>query len=111
MTGDPLYQKYHVKTSIVLGDGADGGVVRGVDKDTGEWHALKFMSRDAYSPRKELEILSAMKHPNIIPCLGVYEPSLLLGGRGGCGACRRPTSICTSTYSVAGGSDVAQKRW
>ena len=49
--------------------------MRGVDKDTGEWHALKFMSRDAYSPRKELEILSAMKHPNIIPCLGVYEPT------------------------------------
>ena len=73
---DPLVVKYNVDLKLVLGSGADGGVVRGVDRLTNVWHAMKYMSRDAYSPKSEMDILSKLKHPNIVPVLGVYAPHI-----------------------------------
>ena len=50
---DPLKRKYFV-TRTVIGHGADGGVVRGIDKDTKEWHALKYLSRGATAQSEKL---------------------------------------------------------
>ena len=66
---DPLTAKYRVLRHKSLGSGADGGVIRGVVKETGEWHALKILSTVAYSPQRELDILQKMQHENIVPVL------------------------------------------
>ncbi len=68
---DPLYTQYVVQ-KVVLGHGADGGVVRGVDKETDQWHALKFLSRDAYAPQREVDTWRMLKHPNIVSLLRVF---------------------------------------
>ncbi len=72
--GDPLEILYSVRKHCVLGGGSDGGVVRGVLRSSGEWHALKFFSRSAYSPEREIGILTSLCHPNITRVLGVFEP-------------------------------------
>ena len=72
---DPLTAKYRVLRGKMLGSGADGGVVRGVVKETGEWHALKFLSSAAYSPQRELNILQKLQHENIVPVLQVFAPA------------------------------------
>ena len=71
---DPLAAKYHIDRRKLLGAGADGGVVRGVDRVTGEWHALKYISSSAHSGELEIEILRGLQHPNIINMLAVYAP-------------------------------------
>ena len=71
---DGLSAKYYVRRKVILGSGADGGVVRGIVKHTGEWHALKFLSSSAYSPQKEIEILRNINHANIVPILEIFAP-------------------------------------
>ena len=71
---DPLEQDYCV-TRELLGCGADGGVVRGVLRKTGEWHALKFVSRGGYhgdDPGHEVEMLQQFDHPNIVRVLNSF---------------------------------------
>ena len=71
---DPLKRKYFL-TRHVIGQGADGGVVRGIDKETNEWHALKYLSRGGYGPEREIEALRKVAgHPNIVSLQGVFEP-------------------------------------
>jgi serine/threonine protein kinase len=72
---DSLAAKYHIDRNKILGAGADGGVVRGVDRVTGEWHALKYISSSAHSGALEIEILRGLQHPNIIHMLAVYAPA------------------------------------
>ena len=67
---DPLRQKYTVASSegvaVVLGSGADGGVVRGIDRRTNEWHAL-FFPRAAYGSGREVSALRKVSgHPDIV---------------------------------------------
>ena len=71
---DPLYTQYVVHQKVVLGSGAGGGVVRGVDKETQEWHALKFLSRNAYDPQREMDTWQTLKHPNIVSLLRAFAP-------------------------------------
>jgi serine/threonine protein kinase len=71
---DALAAKYYINRKKLLGSGADGGVVRGVDRVTGEWHALKYISSSAHSGELEIEILRGLRHPNIINMLAVYAP-------------------------------------
>ena len=40
--------KVHCSAKIIIGHGADGGVVRGIEKKTKQWHALKFLSRASF---------------------------------------------------------------
>lgn len=71
---DPLTAKYDVNRKALLGSGADGGVVRGVVRKTEELHALKFLSSEAYSPQREIEILQKLEHPNVVPVYQVFPP-------------------------------------
>ena len=77
MATDDLVKDYSVRKDKPLGAGADGGVVRGVLRQTGEWHALKFVSSEAYDPqaRAEIHILQRVQHPNVVKLLKVYEPT------------------------------------
>lgn len=43
--------------------------MRGVRLVSGRWRALKIISRHAYSHQRELDLLSRLQHPNIIPLL------------------------------------------
>ena len=72
---DPLRSRYDVRTKWLLGKGADGGVLRGIQKSTGVFRALKFQSRTAWSADKELEVLRAMSHPNVASLIEWFEPS------------------------------------
>ena len=72
---DPLYDQYVVQKEALLGHGADGGVVRGVDKQTLQWHALKYLSRHAYSPQREVDTMRMLKHPNIVSLLRAFAPA------------------------------------
>ena len=68
---DPLAAKYLIDRRKLLGAGDDGGVVRGVDRVTGEWHALKYISSSAHSGELEIEILRGLQPPNIINMMAV----------------------------------------
>ena len=77
---DPLLAQYRVIKSCPLGRGADGGVVRGQVRqgpDIGAWHALKYISRDAYHETRERDTLihlQAAPHPNIVLLMSTFEP-------------------------------------
>ena len=66
---DPLSLRYDIRRHDFLGQGADGSVVRGVERATGQWHALKFLSRSGYDPQGEVKALQKVKHPNVIELL------------------------------------------
>ncbi len=78
---DALTDKYYINIKKLLGSGADGGVVRGVDRVTGEWHALKYISSSAHSGELEIKILRGLQHPNIINMLAVYALRVHAGRR------------------------------
>ena len=69
---DPLSVRYDVLRHDFLGQGADGFVVRGVHRASGEWHALKFMSRKAYDADGEVKALQNIKHYNVVEVLDVF---------------------------------------
>ena len=77
---DPLLLQYRVIKSCPLGSGADGGVVRGQVRqgpNSGEWHALKYISRDAYHQSRERDTLihlQAAPHPNIVLLISTFDP-------------------------------------
>ena len=78
---DPLNEQYIVKHKCVLGGGADGGVVRGQVKRgelAGHWHALKYISREAYdkkdSEKQVLMLLQSEPHRNIVALLDSFAP-------------------------------------
>ena len=48
--------------------------MRGVDKETQEWHALKFLSRNAYDPQREIDTWQTLKHLNIVSLLRAFAP-------------------------------------
>ena len=76
---DPLLLQYRVIKSCPLGSGADGGVVRGQVRqgpNSGEWHALKYISMDAYHQSRERDTihLQAAPHPNIVLLISTFDP-------------------------------------
>lgn len=72
---DPLVAKYTVRHRHLLGSGADGGVVRGIDRSSGELRALKYMSSRSYSPEQEVELLTSLpQHANVINIIDVFPP-------------------------------------
>ena len=71
---DPLYREYSTRRFQILGEGADGGVIRGIQRASGHWHALKFMSRQAYNPKKEIDLLRRCDHANVLPLLATFPP-------------------------------------
>ena len=58
--GDPLCRRYHIKRHDFLGQGADGWVLRGVHRGSGQWHALKYLSRKAYDVEGEVKALQSV---------------------------------------------------
>ena len=77
MREDPLDVAYTVRRDIVLALGPDAGVVRGINRQNGELHALKFISvsRKAYSTQREVELLRRVTHPNVVRLVEVFQPS------------------------------------
>ena len=75
---DPLRVKYDVQRRHFLGNGADGGVVRGValaGLHKGRWVALKYLSTEGYTPDREARLLQQLKHPNVQELLEVFQPT------------------------------------
>ena len=70
---DTLCGIYNVRQHAVLGRGSDGMVVRGEQRTTGAWHALKWVEpgRGAHASR-EVAVLSKLDHPNIVKLLQVF---------------------------------------
>lgn len=73
--GDPLLCRYSVRRRDVLGQGADGSVVRGVERETGCWHALKYLSRYGYCPAREVQVLQKVQHPNVVKLIQAFPPA------------------------------------
>ena len=81
---DPLFQDYSGMRKqrdrfqgIVRGSGGDGGVIRGVERKSREWHALKFIPTKAHDPSgaRERALLARLQHPNVVKLLRCYEPA------------------------------------
>jgi calcium-dependent protein kinase len=75
---DIVEQRYHIETRI-LGAGLHGSVREGIDRITGEHHAIKSI-RKRDNPHvkaswivREIALLSEMKHDNIIHLKDVFE--------------------------------------
>jgi len=73
-----IEQRYHIETRI-LGAGLHGSVREGIDRVTGEHHAIKSI-RKRDNPHvkpsgivREIALLSEMKHDNIIHLKDVFE--------------------------------------
>ena len=73
-----IEQRYHIETRI-LGAGLHGSVREGIDRITGEHHAIKSI-RKRDNPHvkaswivREIALLSEMKHDNIIHLKDVFE--------------------------------------
>lgn len=73
-----IEQRYHIETRI-LGAGLHGSVREGIDRITGEHHAIKSI-RKRDNPHvkpsgivREIALLSEMKHDNIIYLVDVFE--------------------------------------
>ena len=50
--------------------------MRGILRKTGEWHALKFVSRDSYlRADAEAAILQQVRHPNVVPLIESFKPT------------------------------------
>ena len=61
----------------ILGRGTDGGVMRGEERKSGEWHALKYLStkgRDPTGAREKL-FMTRAQHPNVVKLLAYYAPT------------------------------------
>lgn len=74
---DPVFAKYFVRLSDVLGQGSDGTVIRGRPKKEEEPHALKVVSRDAYglaAELKALRFLAERPHDHVVSLLAEFPP-------------------------------------
>ena len=75
--GSPKMSDLYDLTDEILGQGGYGIVRKGVAKDTGEFVAIKEMSKQETSARDfwaEVDLLRvAGKHPNIMSLKGAYE--------------------------------------
>ena len=60
-----LSDNYDLRTGSVLGRGTDGSVIRGVERKSGKWHAIKFISRDSDDPTgaREKALTTRVQHP------------------------------------------------
>ena len=72
---DPLCVSYHIRRHDFLGQGADGWVLRGVHRGSGQWHALKYLSRKAYDVEGEVKALQSVQNDNVVEVLRVYAPA------------------------------------
>ena len=62
---------------VVLGRGGDGGVLRGIKRKSGEWHAIKFVSTkgDDHIGAREKAAMNRLAHPHVAKLLAYYAPT------------------------------------
>ena len=68
---------YDPETGKCLGTGSDAAVVRGVERQSGEWHAIKYISKESDDPTgaREKNLTIRVQHPNVVKLLAYYAPT------------------------------------
>ena len=75
-SGDPLYRCY----GTFRGEAGEGGyskVLLAASRDSGVWHALKYLDIEKTRPEdaeREVDILNSLDHPHIIKLLHTFPP-------------------------------------
>ena len=66
-----LSDDYDLMTGKLLSRGTDGGVLRGIERKSGEWHAIKFVSTksDDHNGAREKATMNRLAHPHVAKLL------------------------------------------